>query len=483
MRTIPLLALLATSMLALDTVTSQDHQTREPRASTAPNVVYIMADDLGYRELGCYGQTKIKTPNLDRLAARGMKFTQHYTSAPVCAPARCSLMTGLHGGHAQVRDNFRIGTWDSWRGQLPLTEGTVTVASLFKRENYATGAFGKWGLGETGGSGDPLARGFDRFFGYLCQRQAHNYYPRYLVDDAGKRTLEGNGRGITGAQYAPKLIADELLKFVRKTHESGKPFFAYYASVIPHLALQIPDEELDAYDFDEEPYTGKSYQPHPRPKAAYAAMITYLDKQVGRLIDLLEELGITNDTLIVFTSDNGTTHLKKQVDYDFFESVGNLRGLKGSVYEGGIRVPMIACWPGKIAAGSTSDHLSAHYDTMATIGELLGVNTPKNDGISYLPTLLGRPDDQKRHETLVWDFGGYGGQIALRRGRYKIVKRNLRKQPNAPVELYDLKTDPSERKDLAKLQPKLTQELYELLIASRTTPATKQFRYGEYSDG
>lgn len=448
--------------------------------ASAPNVVFIMADDLGYRELGCYGQTKIKTPNLDRLASRGMRFSHHYTSAPVCAPGRCSLMTGLHGGHAQVRDNFRIGTWESHKGQMPLREGTVTMASLFKQRGYATGAFGKWGLGNTGSSGDPLKRGFDRFYGYLCQRHAHNYYPRYLVDDDKRVPLPGNDRGVKGKQYAPTLIARELRSFIRAQHAKGKRFFAYYPTVIPHLALQVPDEELDAYDFEETPYTGKSYQPHPRPKAAYAAMISYLDKEVGRLLDMLDELGLTNDTLIIFTSDNGTTHIKQQVDYDFFTSVGKLRGLKGSVYEGGIRVPMIATWPGKIAAGSKSAHMSAHYDALATMAELLELEAPEGDGISYLPTLLGRPD-QAEHEQLVWDFDGYGGQIAIRRGPYKLVKRRMRKKPDAPYELYLLTSDPSESRDISKDCPDVAADMYRRLIAERRRPETPEFVYGDYT--
>ncbi len=445
-----------------------------------PNVVYIMADDLGYGELGSYGQTKIRTPHLDKLAAAGMRFMHHYTSAPVCAPARCSLMTGEHGGHALVRDNFRVGTWESHEGQLPLAAGTQTVATLFKERDYATGAFGKWGLGGPESTGHPLRQGFDRFFGYLCQRHAHNYYPRYLVDDHSKHVLEGNDRGVTGKQYAPALIADELLRFVRAQHEAKKPFFVYYAAVIPHLALQVPDAELAAYDFDDKPYTGKSYQPHPRPKAAYAAMITYLDKQVGRLVALLEELHLTDDTLVVFTSDNGTTHLGKQVDYEFFKSVGELRGLKGSVYEGGIRVPMIATWPGHIKAGTSSDHLSAHYDVLATVADLLDVDAKPNDGVSFLPTLLDK-GEQESHNALVWDFAGYGGQIALRRGRYKIVQRNLRKSRTAHVELFDLDEDPGETRDLASEQPDLAKELHDLLIRSRTKPTTEKFRFGRYA--
>ena len=460
----------------LGCVRSASLQAQEVRR---PNIVFIMADDLGFGELGSYGQTKIDTPNLDLLASQGMRFVQHYTSAPVCAPARCSLLTGMHGGHAQVRDNSEVGAWDSFRGQLPLEPGTPTIASMLKKNGYATGCFGKWGLGEPGSSGDPLRQGFDRFFGYNCQRHAHNYYPRYLIDQDKKRVLEGNDRGRSGKQYAPQLIADELLSFVRKHRD--QPFFAYWPSVIPHLALQVPDEELERYTgrFEDKPYRGRSYLPHDRPRACYAAMITHLDRQVGRLLALLDELGIADDTIVCFTSDNGTTHLKQQVDYDFFDSVKGLRGLKGSVYEGGIRIPMIVRWPGRIAKGSTTSHPSTHYDAMATLAELAGVEAPASDGISYAPTLLGRPE-QAQHEYLYWDFGGYGGQIAIRRGRWKGVLRRLRRDPNAKLELYDLEADPRERKNVAAQHPELVAKLNALILEAREEPKIAKFRFGKY---
>ncbi|MCB1066501.1 MAG: arylsulfatase, partial [Verrucomicrobiae bacterium] len=392
------------------------------------------------------------TPNLDQFAAEGMRFTQHYTSAPVCAPARCSLMTGRHGGHSYVRDNAEIGEWDSYRGQMPLKDDLVTIAEVLKAKGYATGAFGKWGLGEPGSEGDPLNQGFDRFFGYNCQRHAHNLFPIYLNDDSEKRILEGNDRGLTGKQYGPQVIADELLKFVRQ--HKDEPFFVYYPTVLPHLALQVPDAELSAYEgeWTETPYEGKSYLPHPKPRAAYASMISFMDRQVGRVMDLLKELGLDENTLVIFTSDNGTTFLKEQVDFEFFDSVGGLRGLKGEIYEGGIRVPLLARWPGKIAPGTVSDHPSAHYDAMATLAEVAGAElTQAHDGISYLPTLLGT--EQKAHEYLAWDFGGYGGQIAIREGDWKALKRNLRKDPDAPLELYNLATDRSETTNVAATHP------------------------------
>lgn len=467
-------------------VTGDAPRENTPKENTSnrstPNVIYILADDLGYRELGSYGQSKIKTPHLDALAQRGMRFTQHYTSAPVCAPARCSLLTGMHGGHAYIRDNSEVGGWNSHGGQLPLPADTTTVASVFRRAGYATGGFGKWGLGNAESSGDPLKQGFDRFFGYYCQRHAHNYYPSYLVDSGKERQLEGNNAGVSGKVYAPQLIADELIAFVRSQHDAKKPFFAYYASALPHLALQVPEQELAAYDFEETPYTGKSYQPHPRPRAAYAAMISFLDKQVGRLVATLEELGIAEQTLICFSSDNGTTHLPLQVDAKFFASVGDLRGLKGSLFEGGIRVPFFAVWPGHIRSSTTSDVLSAHYDMLATFANLLGVDVPPSDGISLLPTLLGHDKEQRHHDHLIWDFHGYGGQVAIRRGRYKLVVRDLIKKPTALPALFDLEADPGETSNLAKEKPELVTELMTTLMAERRRPEIEKFRFGTYSD-
>jgi arylsulfatase len=284
----------------------------EPRDASRPNIVLVMADDLGFAELGCYGQQKIKTPNIDAMAAEGMRFTQHYTSAPVCAPARCCLMTGRHAGHALVRDNaerhppdYLFG--DTFGGQYPLPADTVTMARVLQQAGYVTGAFGKWGLGGVGTSGDPLNQGFDRFFGYNCQRHAHNLYPTYLVDDRRQRMLPSNTAGLTGETYAPQQVADEMLAFVRAHRE--RPFFVYYPTVIPHLALQVPEAELAAYrgQWPETPYTGKSYQPHPTPRAAYAAMISFFDQQVGRLLSLLKELELDDRTIVLLTSDNGTT--------------------------------------------------------------------------------------------------------------------------------------------------------------------------------
>ncbi len=452
-------------------------------ADRPPNIIYILADDLGYGELGSYGQTKIRTPHLDALAANGMRFTNHYCGAPVCAPSRCVIMTGLHSGHAYVRDNVPNNPsafGDSFGGQLPIPDETVTVAEVLKTKGYATGAFGKWGLGGVGTPGDPLKQGFDRFFGYNCQRHAHNFYPRYLVDNDKQHKLPGNDRGLTGEHYASQLIADQMLKFIRD--HKDEPFFVYYPTLIPHLALQVPDEELDPYrklGWKETPYKGRSYLPHDEPRAAYAAMISFMDKQVGRIVAQLDELGLSDNTVIIFSSDNGPTHLNPQVDVKFFNSAGGLRGLKGSVYEGGIRVPMIAHWPGKIKPGTASDHISAFQDVMPTLADLAGAKTPKQiDGVSFVPTLLGQ-GRQKPHRYLVWEFHGYGGQQAVRMGTWKAVRRNCYRDPAGPIELYNLATDPAEQTDLAEQHPQLVQRIADILKAEHTdTPVGWDFAKG-----
>jgi arylsulfatase len=442
-----------------------------------------MADDLGYQELGCYGQKKILTPNIDKLAFEGMMFTDYYTGSAVCAPARCSLLTGEHGGHAYVRDNHEIGGWNTFNGQLPLPKGTETLVSLLKKKGYTTGAFGKWGLGAVDSTGDPLEVGFDTFLGYNCQRHAHNLYPRYLYHDKKKLLLEGNTRGLTGRHYAPQIIADRMLDFLDENRD--KPFFIYYPTVLPHLPLQAPQEEIGQYkgNWRETPYSGESYLPHPTPRACYAAMITFLDKQVGRLMNRLKKQGIDSNTIVFFTSDNGTTYLKQQVDYEFFESVGAFRGLKGSLHEGGIRVPMIARWPGKIKPGSITNHLSAHYDVMATLAELIDAKVPKDtDGVSFLPTLVSRSKEQQSHEYLFWDYAGYGGQLAVRMGKWKGIKKNLKSNPNAAIEIYDLENDPSEQNDVAWKNPEVAERIEAIMLQARTTPEIEQFQFGEYPE-
>ncbi len=434
---------------------------------TKPNIVYILADDLGYAEVGCYGQKKIKTPNIDKLAAKGMKFTQHYSGNPVCAPSRCALMTGKHTGHTQVRGNKQVGGAKGWKlgstigGQWPLKANTMTVAKILKEAGYTTGAFGKWGLGIVNSTGNPNKQGFDEFYGYICQRQAHTYYSNHLWHNDKVVKIPENENG-KEAVYSHDLIAREALNFI-EDNKAG-PFFLYVPFTIPHVALQVPEDSLAEYKgkWPDPPYTGdKGYFPHKYPRACYAAMVTRMDRDVGRITSLLKQLGIENNTLVIFTSDNGPT-FNGGSDSAFFESAKPLRGLKGSVYEGGIRVPFIARWPGKIKAGSTSNYISAFWDFLPTCTDLLGLNTPDDiDGISMLPTLLGQPRKQKQHEYLYWELGR---QQAIRMGDFKA----LRLRQNQKIQLYNLKDDIGEQNDIADAKPQITAKMAELFVTART---------------
>ena len=443
-----------------------------------PNIVYILADDLGYGELGCYGQEKIRTPHLDALAGQGMRFTQHYAGAPVCAPSRCVLMTGKHLAHAFIRGNKPVRP----EGQHPIPDAEVTVAELLKARGYKVGCMGKWGLGPVGSSGDPNRQGIDVFFGYNCQREAHSYFPGHLWHNDQKFFLNnpqvpGHARVESppesyapyyGNEYAPNLILNMALAFIRQHRD--QPFFLYLPFVQPHLAMQPPPRRVAAYpaEWDSKPYLGdRGYVPHPRPRAGYAAMISELDEQAGMVVKLIDELGLADNTLIIYSSDNGATHDVGGVDTKFFESVGPLRGRKGSVYEGGLRVPMIARWPGHIAAGSTSDHVSAFQDVLPTLVALAGGTPPADiDGISFLPTLLGR-GEQQQHPYLIWEFFGYGGRHAVRKGKWKAVRNGLRKG-NTQLELYDLEADLGESRDLAAEHRLLVAELDGILRTDRT---------------
>ncbi len=432
-----------------------------------PNIVYIMADDLGYAELGCYGQKKIKTPNIDKLATEGMMFTQHYSGNPVCAPSRCALMTGLHTGHTQVRGNKQVGGKEGWvlgstiGGQWPLEAGTATVAGILKDAGYTTGAFGKWGLGLVGTTGDPNKQGFDHFYGYICQRQAHTYYPNHLWRDGEIEWIEANKDG-KDQVYSHDLIAQEALKFIRSNKDS--PFFLYVPFTIPHVALQVPEDSLAEYrgKWPDPPYNGdKGYFPHPNPRACYAGMVTRMDKDVGRIMSLLKDLALDDNTLVIFTSDNGPT-FNGGSDSAFFESAKPLRGLKASVYEGGIRVPYITRWPGRIKTGSTNNHISAFWDFLPTCCELIGKDPPRDiDGISMLPTLLGRDQEQKKHEYMYWELRG---QQAIRMDKWKA----LRLKPGRKIELYDLDSDIAESTDLADEHPEIVAKMAKIFRTGRT---------------
>jgi arylsulfatase len=421
----------------------------------------IVADDLGVGELGCYGQKKIETPRLDAMAREGLRFTRFYAAAPVCAPARCSLMTGLHGGHAFVRDNLEFPD----EGQLALPAGTVTLPRLLQSAGYETAMIGKWGLGGPRTSGEPNQQGFDEWFGYYCQRQAQTAYPDHLWRNGERVALSGNrDDGVTGTQYASGLFLEEAERFLRRKH--AKPFFLYLPFTLPHLALQPEAADLAHYAgrFPEEAYEGESgYLPHPTPRAAYAAMITRLDHDVGRVLDLLKDLGLEENTLVLFVSDNGPSDDAGGVDTKFFASTGGLRGRKGSVYEGGLRVPLIARWPGHVPADTTSAWIGAHYDLLPTLLEVARVPAPPYlDGLSFAAELRGAKAPE--HPFLVWDFYGYGGQQAVRFGRWKGIRRDLLGQI-PPLELYDLEASERESDDVAKEHPEIVSRLLGILAA------------------
>jgi arylsulfatase A-like enzyme len=458
-------------------------QAETPTNVNKPNIIYILADDLGYSELGCYGQQKIKTPRLDQLASEGMRFTQHYSGNAVCAPSRCVLLTGKHAGHAFIRNNKEIGGWgpDEPEGQWPIPASEVTIAELLKAQGYATCAVGKWGLGGPGSTGHPCYQGFDHFYGYLCQRVAHNYYPTHLwrnhdVDVLGNRYFSAHQKlaqpptdpqdyaAFRGEVYAPDKMLAESLKFIRQNKD--QPFFFYYASPVPHVALQVPEDSLEPYKtaFDDTPYLGeKGYLPHPTPRAAYAAMISRMDRDLGEIFDLLKELQLDDNTLIIFSSDNGPT-FNGGTDSAYFDSAGPLRGLKVDLFEGGIRVPMIARWPGKIPAGSVSDHVSGFQDLLPTLAELLGFDPPTDiDGVSMLPTLLGQSEKQPQHELLYWELGR---QQAARKADWKLYRR----QTNAGLEtmLFDLKNDIGEQHNLAEERPEILKMMVAAAAQART---------------
>ncbi len=453
-----------------------------------PNIICILADDLGYGELGCYGQRKIKTPNIDRLAVEGMRFTQHYSGSPVCAPSRCVLLTGKHTGHAYIRDNDEmVERGDVWHdpeleGQRPLPTGITTIGTILKNAGYTTGAIGKWGLGGPGSTGEPNRQGFDFWFGYLCQRVAHNYYPKHLWKNREKYVLKGNSyffphqrfpedkdplddasyQVYKGETYSMDVMAEEALRFIKENKD--RPFFLYLPFPVPHAAIQVPDDSLQEYEgtFPEKPYLGdKGYLPHPRPRAGYAAMITRMDREIGRIMTLLDELGLAQNTLVMFSSDNGPT-FNGGTDSTFFESAGPLRGLKTMLYEGGIRVPLIARWPRRIEPGMVTDHVSAFWDILPTITDILGITHPADiDGISFFPALLGQDAKQNEHDYLYWE---YQGKQAVRMGDRKAYRASQEQT----IELYDLREDIGEQNDLASSNPEIVSEIERIMKKART---------------
>lgn len=481
-----------------------------------PNIIFILADDLGPGDLGCYGQKIIRTPNIDRIAAEGMRFTRHYSGNAVCAPSRCVLMTGLHPGHTYIRDNRQADNAKGFprmgkpehEGQFPIPDAAVTLAEIFKSLNYTTGGFGKWGLGGPGSTGEPLKQGFDRWFGYNCQGVAHNYYPTYLWDNDKAIDLKNppflsndklqpgedpakpeSYQRFKGSEYSADLIAEQALKFARENKD--RPFFIFWPTTVPHVALQVPDDSLQEYigKFDDPPYAGgNGYLPHVKPRAAYAAMITRMDAEIGKMMALIAGLGLDDDTIFVFTSDNGplsgTHEGLAGTDCAFFNSNQGLRDGKGTLYEGGFRAPCVVRWKGKIKAGVTSDRVTGFEDWMPTLAELAGGkdHTPAHtDGISFAPTLLG--EKQPAREFLYREFLGYGGQQMLLMGDWKLLRMNLATRPaNAkskakgkgkPMseELYNITTDPAETNNVIAAHPEIVAKMKAIMAAQHSNSA------------
>ena len=480
----------------------------------SPNFIFILADDLGYGELGIFGQQLIETPHIDALANAGMILTDHYSGAPVCAPARAVLMTGLHTGHNPVRGNSEMAergnVWSfkdmfedpNLEGQRPMPDSIQTIASVLKGHDYKTGMVGKWGLGAPNSNSIPNSKGFDFFYGYNCQRQAHNLFPSHLWKNRERHILSNTiidkeklPEGLDPSDeksyaiyhqkdYAPTLMHNEALAFLDRNKKNK--FFLYYASPLPHLPLQAPKKWVNYYREKfgtEAPYLGnKGYYPNISPRATYAAMISYLDEQVGELVAKLKENGQYENTLVIFSSDNGPSHVEEQVDTPFFNSTGlfvnSKYTVKGNVNEGGIRVPSFATWPNRIKAGTKSDHPATFYDYFATICDIIGAKSPyPNDGISYYPTLIG--EEQEKHEYLYWEFPAQTGQQAIRMNQWKGIKKGLFYGP-AALQLYDLNDDPKELRNLADNHPEIVEKLENLMQSAHTKAALDKFNIPVY---
>ena len=433
-----------------------------------PNIVFILADDLGWGDLSCYGQQRFQTPNIDSLAASGIRFTQCYSGTTVSAPSRSCLITGTHSGHTPIRGNLELDP----EGQFPLPQGSASIFQDLKAAGYTTGAFGKWGLGFIGSTGDPQEQGVDRFFGYNCQLLAHSYYPDHLWDNATRIELDTDLPYGTGV-YAPDLIHEKALAFLDEAVADGKPFFMWYPTTIPHAELLVPEDSIMVRFrgmYPETPYHGTDDGPFFRkggycsqthPRAAFAAMVTRLDWYVGDILRELRRLGVYDNTLIIFASDNGP-HKEGGADPDFFDSNGPWRGYKRDVYEGGIRVPMIVSWKGHVAPGGDSDFACSFWDLMPTFRELTGVASAEGlDGVSLLPLWEGRPG-QREHDYLYFEFQELGGRQAVREGPWKLVHLDIRTD-SPRYELYNLDEDPGETRDLSAERPDVLARLQALM--------------------
>ena len=445
-----------------------------------PNIVFILADDLGYGDLGCYGQTNFRTPNIDKLANNGMLFTQYYSGSTVCAPSRSSLMTGQHTGNTFIRGNKGVKP----EGQYPIASSVVTAAELLKEAGYVTGAFGKWGLGPPGSEGDPNMQGFDQFYGYNCQTLGHNYYPYHLWNNQTKVILTENSGRSTGT-YGPEIIHKNALNFIEENKDTT--FFLYYPSIIPHAELLAPENYMTKFRgkfLPENQYKGTDdgrrfrkggYCSQNEAHAAFAAMINILDDQVGEIHAKLKKLGISENTLIIFTSDNGP-HKEGGADPDYFDSNGKLRGYKRDLYEGGIRVPMIAYWPEKITAKAISHHISAFWDFLPTVCDIAQIDKPENiDGISYLHELLGKK--QKTNDFLYWEFHEQNGKQAVRFGNWKGIRLNMHANPDAPIELYDLSIDVGEQNNIAFDHPDIVKKITDIMKKEHAYSKEFSFTY------
>jgi len=426
-----------------------------------PNIVVILADDLGWGDLGCYGQKKIKTPNVDRLAKEGVRFTQAYAGSTVCAPSRCALMTGLHTGHCRTRGN---GGGGGPRDNVPLAPGDVCVAELLKKAGYTTALVGKWGLGEEGSTGIPTKKGFDHFFGYLNQHHAHNYYPDFLWRGEKKFDIANPQSKVEGVAekfnvYAPDLLLADALQFV--ADNKAKPFFLYFATTAPHANNEKTKATGEGSEVPSDaPYSTEEW---PQAERSKAAMITRLDADVGKLLDKIKELGIENNTVVIFSSDNGP-HQEGGNKVEFFSSSGPHRGFKRSLADGGIRVPAIVRWTGTTKPGTVSDHVWASWDFLPTACDLAGIDTPKGlDGISIVSTITGK-GEQKSHAFLYWEFHEGGTAQAVRHGNWKAI----RNAPGRPLELFDVVRDPAERQNVATDNPAVVAKVEAYLKTART---------------
>ena len=449
---------------------------QENTNSQNPNIVFILVDDMGYGDLGCFGQQTLKTPNIDRMAEEGIRFTQHYAGSSVCAPSRASLMTGRDPGHCRVRGNYETGP-HGFGGELELRTEDITIAEILKRADYQTAVVGKWGLGMDGTTGEPNKKGFDYSFGFLNQAHAHSQYPEYLFRNGIKEVVPENLNRKRN-YFSNDIFTDDAIRFLQQKTE--KPVFLYLSFITPHAEMLVPEDSIfNSYKgkFKETPYVGTMqgsngidslgvYHSQTHPEAAFASMITRIDNDVQRILDELKKLGMDKNTLVIFSSDNGP-HQEGGNDPYYFNSNGSQRGIKRDLYEGGIRVPFIAKWPGVIQPGVVSDHISAFWDVLPTLAEVAKVNISDvpTEGISMLPTLLGNQKEQKQHDYLYWEFheNKYSDQ-AIRVENWKAVRHD----PDGQIELYNLQDDPQEQNDLAGTNSEIILQMEKLMDETRT---------------